>query len=107
MTKLNNKKPVKKRLTGKLPVPKNPRLNPRRILRGPLFWILVVSTLRVMSAEHSSKAVVIGFSVGVVLVVLAAGQLYENTKERHAREDALGKVDDPSFPVPRITKAGK
>ena len=41
MTKLNNKKPDKKRLTGKLPVPKNPRLNPRRILRGPLFWILV------------------------------------------------------------------
>jgi len=72
-----------------------------------LFWILVVSTLRVMSAEHSSKAVVIGFSVGVVLVVLAAGQLYENTKARHAREDALGEVADPSFPVPRITKAGK
>ena len=41
MNKLNNKKPDKKRLTGKLPVPKNPRLNPRRILRGPLFWILV------------------------------------------------------------------
>ena len=41
MTKLNNKKPDKKRLAGRLPVPKNPRLNPRRILRGPLFWILI------------------------------------------------------------------
>ena len=41
MTKLNNKKPDKKRLNGKLPVLKNPRLNPRRILRGPLFWILI------------------------------------------------------------------
>jgi NADH-quinone oxidoreductase subunit H len=77
------------------------------LIPASLFWILVVSTLRVMSAQHSSKAVVIGFSVGVVLVVLAAGQLYENTKARHAREDALGDVADPSFPVPRITKAGK
>jgi NADH-quinone oxidoreductase subunit H len=77
------------------------------LIPASLFWILVVSTLRVLSAQHSSKAVVIGFSVGVVLVVLAAGQLYENTKARHAREDALGEVADPSFPVPRITKAGK
>jgi NADH-quinone oxidoreductase subunit H len=72
-----------------------------------LFWILVVSTLRVMSAQHTSKAVVIGFSVGVVLVVFAAAQLYETTKERHAREDSLGDIPEPSFPVPQIKKAGK
>jgi NADH-quinone oxidoreductase subunit H len=77
------------------------------LIPSSLFWILVVSTLRVLSAQHSSKAVVVGFSVGVVLVVLAAGQFYENTKARQAREDALGEVADPSFPVPRITKAGK
>ena len=42
MSKSENKKPQgKKRLPGKLPLPKNSRLQPRRFLRGPLFWILV------------------------------------------------------------------
>ena len=72
-----------------------------------LFWIMVVSTLRVMSQQGTNRAVVIGFSVGVVLVVFAAAQLYENTKARHAREDALGEVANPGFPVPRIAKAGE
>jgi NADH-quinone oxidoreductase subunit H len=72
-----------------------------------LFWIMVVSTLRILSAQHSSKAVVIAFSVGVVLVVFAAGQLYESTKARHAREDLLGEVAQPSFPVPQVKKSGE
>ncbi len=72
-----------------------------------LFWIMVVSTLRVMSQQGTNRSVVIGFSVGVVLVVFAAAQLYENTKARNAREDALGEVENPSFPVPRIAKAGE
>ena len=41
MSKLTNKRPEKKRFGGKLPSPKNSRINPRRILRGPLFWIVV------------------------------------------------------------------
>jgi NADH-quinone oxidoreductase subunit H len=72
-----------------------------------LLWIMVVSTLRVMSAQHTSKAIIIAFSVGVVLVVFAAGQLYESTKTRHAKEDELGEVESPNFPVPQIKKAGE
>ncbi len=45
MSKLNdlkqNKKKDKKKIGGKLPIPNGPKLNPRRILRGPLFWIVV------------------------------------------------------------------
>ena len=41
MSKNPSKKPDGKFKGGKLALPKNPKLNPRRILRGPLFWIVV------------------------------------------------------------------
>ena len=41
MSKNPSKKPDGKFKGGKLPLPKSPKLNPRRILRGPLFWIVV------------------------------------------------------------------
>ena len=72
-----------------------------------LFWILVVSTLRLMSQQHAGRGAVIGVAVGVVLVVFAASNLYESTKRRHAKEDQLGEVAAPSFPVPQIKKAGE
>ena len=72
-----------------------------------LFWILVVSTLRLMSQQHAGRGAVIGVAVGVVLVVFAASNLYESTKRRHAIEDKLGEVAAPKFPVPQIKKAGE
>lgn len=39
--KKQDKKIDKKRIGGKLPIPTNPKFNPRKILRGPLFWIAV------------------------------------------------------------------
>ena len=67
-----------------------------------LVWILVVSTLRVLSQQGAPRSVLIGFSFGMVLLVLAGSSLFESSKKRRAREDALGEVVSPSFPVPAI-----
>jgi NADH-quinone oxidoreductase subunit H len=67
-----------------------------------LVWILVVSTLRVLSQQGAPRSVLIGFSFGIVLLVLAGSSLFESSKKRRAREDALGEVAAPSFPVPAI-----
>ena len=72
-----------------------------------LAWIMVVSTLRVLSQKGADRNVIIGFSVGVVLLVFAVSQLYESSKARKAKEDELGPVTAPSFPVPQIKKAGE
>jgi NADH-quinone oxidoreductase subunit H len=67
-----------------------------------LFWILIVSTLRVLSQQGAPRAVVIGFSFGIVLLVLAGSSLFESSKKRRARQDAIGEFSAPSFPVPEI-----
>ena len=63
---------------------------------------MIVSTLRVLSQQGAPKSVVMGFVVGVVLLVLAASTLIESSKKRRVNEDALGEVAAPSFPVPAI-----
>jgi len=67
-----------------------------------LIWILIVATLRVLSQQGAPRAVVIGFSFGMVLLVLAGSSLFESSKKRREREDAIGIVSAPSFPVPAI-----
>ena len=67
-----------------------------------LIWILIVATLRVLSQQGAPRAVVIGFSFGVILLILAGSSLVESSKKRREREDAIGDVSAPSFPVPAI-----
>jgi NADH-quinone oxidoreductase subunit H len=67
-----------------------------------LVWIMIVSTLRVLSLQGAPRAVVIGFVVGVVLLVFAGTTLAESAKKRRISEDALGEVLAPTFPVPAI-----
>jgi NADH-quinone oxidoreductase subunit H len=67
-----------------------------------LLWILIVATLRVLSQQGAPRAVVLGFSFGIVLLVLAGSSLFESSKKRREREDAIGEVSTPSFPVPAI-----
>jgi NADH-quinone oxidoreductase subunit H len=67
-----------------------------------LLWILIVSTLRVLSQQGAPRAVVIGFSFGIVLLVLAGSSLFESSKKRRARQDTIGDFSAPSFPVPEI-----
>jgi NADH-quinone oxidoreductase subunit H len=73
-----------------------------------LLWIMIVSTLRVLSQQGAPRAVLIGFSFGIVLLVLAASSLFESAKKRRAIEDAIGEFPAPTFPVPAIPgKANK
>ena len=67
-----------------------------------LVWIMIVSTLRVLSLQGAPRAVVIGFVVGVVLLVFAGTTLVESAKKRRINEDALDEVLAPTFPVPAI-----
>ena len=67
-----------------------------------LVWIMIVSTLRLMSQRHTPRAAVFGFTFGVVLLVLAASSLMESNKKRRAQEDEIGEVSTPSFPVPEL-----
>ena len=67
-----------------------------------LIWIMIVSTLRVMSQRHTPRAAVFGVTLGIILLLLAANSLMESNKKRRAKSDELGEVSTPSFPVPEL-----
>ena len=71
------------------------------LIPASLVWIMVVATLRVLSSEGASQIVIGGFTLGVVLLVLAGTSVYEKSKEK-AQERAydIGEMPEPSFPVP-------
>jgi len=73
-----------------------------------LAWILVVATLRTLSLEGAPQSVVVGFTAGIVLIVLAVSSLFDRARDKNeisARD--IGEVSAPSFPVPALpaTKA--
>jgi NADH-quinone oxidoreductase subunit H len=72
------------------------------LIPASLFWIMVLATLRVMSQRAMSRMVITGFSIGVVLVVVAISTLYDRNKERAEARDVLPDLPAPSFPVPEI-----
>ncbi len=67
-----------------------------------LVWIMIVSTLRVMSQRHTPRAAVFGVTLGIILLLLAANSLVESNKKRRAKSDEIGEVSTPSFPVPEL-----
>lgn len=71
------------------------------LIPASLFWILIVATMRVMSLRGTSRAGVLGFAVGVVLIVLVGSFLYDASKKRGESESEI-EIPAPSFPVPAI-----
>jgi NADH-quinone oxidoreductase subunit H len=71
------------------------------LIPSSLLWIIVVATLRALSANGASKFVVAGFAGGVVLIVMALSSAWEKSKER-AKIQPEFEVNEPSFPVPKI-----
>ena len=70
-----------------------------------LLWIMIVSTLRVMSQHGAPRFVIVGFTFGVLLLVFAAASLFDKAKEKRKLEDkeSLNAFPAPSFPVPVLT----
>jgi len=69
-----------------------------------LAWIMIVSTLRVMSQRGTSRAIIVAFTAGVVLLILLISTLFESSQKRAEKRDALGDVPAPSFPVPDLAR---
>ena len=69
-----------------------------------LAWIMIVSTLRVMSQRGTSRAIIVAFTAGVVLLILLISTLFESSQKRAEKRDELGDVPPPSFPVPDLAR---
>jgi len=67
-----------------------------------LAWIIIVSTLRTFSLRGASTAVVVGFTGGVVIVLLLIASLFESAKRKERAVFESEVVQAPSFPVPQI-----
>jgi len=67
-----------------------------------LAWILVVSTLRVMSQEQAPRVVIIAFIFSIALIYIAVISLIDRQKVNLAKAAKVTNSDEPSFPVPAI-----
>ena len=71
------------------------------LIPSSLIWIIVVATLRALSAEGAPKAVVAAFAGGVVLLVMGLSSLWDKAKEE-AKIEPVFDVPAPSFPIPQM-----
>jgi len=66
-----------------------------------LFWIMIVSTLRVLSLRGASRMVVVAFASAIVLVVLLISFAFDSAKRRQELIPEK-EVPVPSFAVPKM-----
>ena len=71
------------------------------LIPSSLIWIIVVATLRALSAEGAPKAVVAAFAGGVVLLVMGLSSLWDKAKQE-AKIEPVFDVPAPSFPIPQM-----
>ena len=67
-----------------------------------LVWILVLATLRVMSQRAVSRTVVVGFSIGVVLLVVLVTTLYDRSSAKAKLNATMPAMPAPTFPIPAL-----
>ena len=73
------------------------------LIPASLVWIMIVATLRTLSTEGASQTVIGGFTLGVVLLVLAGTSIYEKSKAKaEERAYEIGEMPEPSFPIPQM-----
>ena len=68
-----------------------------------IVWILVVATLRVLSLQNASRAVIIAFASSIVFIIMAVNVGFENAKKK--KELAISEGDNkeaPKFAVPSL-----
>lgn len=68
-------------------------------------WILVVATLRLMSKQGAPQYLILGFTMVVVVAVLAATSIYDSSKKKaEERARFVGEMPEPSFPIPALPR---
>jgi len=67
-----------------------------------LVWTVVVATLRALSLRGAPTAVVVGFTGGVVLILLVVASLFESAKRRGLEELGSIPTQAPHFAVPKL-----
>ncbi len=67
-----------------------------------LLWTVIVATLRAMSLEGASTAVVVGFTGGIVLILLLIASLFESAKRKAEVALDSGVSEKPYFAVPQL-----
>jgi len=67
-----------------------------------LAWIMVVSTLRVMSQQQAPKVLIIAFIFSIVLIYLSVTTLVDREKAKVIKAAKVTDSAEPDFPVPAI-----
>ncbi len=73
------------------------------LIPASLIWILVVATLRVMSARGEPRTVIAAFTFGVVLLIMATSSLYERATRKVTIDEIPDSSIEPSFPIPHVS----
>ena len=72
------------------------------LIPSSLAWIMILATLRLMSAHNFPRTVVASFTVGVIIVIFLVLTLFDRAKIKLEESDMLPDLPAPSFPVPAI-----
>jgi len=67
-----------------------------------LIWIMIVSTLRILSQRESSNFLVVAFIFSVALIYIAVTTLIDRAKVKTAIASKIINSTEPDFPVPEI-----
>ena len=71
------------------------------LIPASIAWIMIVATLRVLSAEGAPQIVIGGFTAAMVLLVLAGTSIYERSKARaEAKAHEVPDMPEPTVPLP-------
>jgi NADH-quinone oxidoreductase subunit H len=72
------------------------------LIPSSLAWIMILATLRLMSAHNFPRTVVASFTVSVIIVIFLVLTLFDRAKIKLEESDVLPDLPAPSFPVPAI-----
>jgi NADH-quinone oxidoreductase subunit H len=73
------------------------------LIPASILWILVVATLRVLSLENASTAIVVAFASIVIFFILVINVSFEKVKKKEESEVPDGdNKDAPNFAVPSL-----
>jgi NADH-quinone oxidoreductase subunit H len=67
-----------------------------------LAWIMVVSTLRVMSQRESPRFLIIAFIFSVAFIYIGVTSLSDRSKAKKLADSKITNITQPNFPVPVI-----